>query len=106
VTTEISVSIEDGLTIIGASNNEAEYCLWQIEKGDENNIYFEFDDQVNGGYNPIKECTIMRDGMHFVLSTDKLHHFYFNSLPLDKYRELVSALESNYTNTILQVIDR
>lgn len=79
------------------------YFMWQKglteEVGSKDGIYFEFDDQINGGFNIVKECTIDFDGMHVVLENGKLEHFHFPK-DFDKYSELKSGLLKIYEEDI------
>jgi hypothetical protein len=104
---QISISTEEGLEIIALANGAEDYCLWQVED-DRDEIYFEFDDQINGGHDLVRECTLMFDGMHIVLSSGQLYHFYFDAVSVDDYRKLVAFLENIYPKNvgILDVIDR
>ena len=102
--TSIHISNEDGVTIIGASNGDSDYCLWQVSNDDKNSIYFEHEDQINGGYNIIVECSVMADGIHIVLANSQLYHFYFNDVSSEQYNSFVDALKVIYPDSILEVI--
>ena len=106
--TQIAITTEGNVTTVGVSDESQEYLLWQIQEGDEQNIYSEYNDQNNSGYNNIKECTLMLDGIHLVMSSGELVHFYFNNLHKSEYLKLVSALEIVYSSKpgVLEVIDK
>lgn len=61
-----SECVEDGVLTIGLLLSEEEYLLWQrsLEDDESRDVYFEFNDQINGSYNCISEISIMRDGIH------------------------------------------
>jgi hypothetical protein len=103
-----SESLESGVLVIELQISNDEYLLWQISPDEENNadVYFEFNDQLNGGYNNIKEVCLMRDGIHMVMADDRLEHFYFDK-KFNDYTRLVSGLKKVYRNnrSILEVID-
>jgi hypothetical protein len=76
--TQFSVSYEDGVRLVGASNGDGEYLLWQQDDTDPKKVHFEYNDQVNSGYNAIKECAVDSDGCHIVLIDGKMLHFYWH----------------------------
>jgi hypothetical protein len=82
--------------IIGAANSESEYVLWQYDLIEPDEIYFEFDDQSNGGYNIVRECHVGRDGCHIVLREGKLVHIYWNPPGHPDLKRFVSALRELY----------
>ncbi len=104
--TQTSVLEDDDLLIVRFYNGDEDYCLWQVEKNNESKIYFEFDDQKNGGYNIVKECSIMYDGIHLVLNTNELFYFYINNLSKKDYLLAKSSMENIYskTSSILEII--
>jgi hypothetical protein len=108
VNTQIAITTENNVTTVGVTDESEEYLMWQIEEGDEQNIHFEYNDQINSGYNNIKEITLMLDGIHLEMSTGELVHFYFNNLSKSEYLRFVSALEGIYSSNpeILEVIDK
>ncbi|MBA4017998.1 MAG: hypothetical protein C0483_12560 [Pirellula sp.] len=73
--TQFSVSHEHGVRLVGASNGDDEYLLWQQDDSDPKTVHFEFDDQVNSGHNNVKGCTVDSDGCHIVLIDGKMLHF-------------------------------
>ena len=91
--------IDNDVLTVAVQGWDEGYVLWQRaltkEVGSENGIYFECDDQLNGGYNTVKECTVTSDGIHIVLTNDELVHFYFTN-GFDKFAELKSGLEKIY----------
>ena len=101
--------VEDGILSLGVLLSESEYLLWQmeIEGEDSNKIYFEFNDQINGGYNHITEISLMRDGIHIVKVDGALEHFYFD-VGFEDYDKLVRGLVRIYKERpeILDVIDK
>ncbi len=92
-------SIENDVLTVAVQGWDNGYVLWQKglteEVGSKDGIYFEYDDQINGGYNNVKECTVTSDGIHVVLANDQLAHFYFNK-GFNKFTELKTGLEKIY----------
>ena len=80
--TEIAIDSKDDVMLVGASDGCGEYILWQRPTGslERSEIHFEWNDQVNGGYHLVQECSVGRDGVHVVLLDDQLVHFYFSEL--------------------------
>ncbi|MCX2778970.1 hypothetical protein [Microbulbifer thermotolerans] len=92
-------NLEDDVLTVAVQRWDNGYMLWQRgltkEAGSDDGVYFEYDDQTNGGYNNVKECTVTTDGIHVVLANNELAHFYFNK-GFDKFAELKSGLEKIY----------
>ncbi|MCW8876135.1 MAG: hypothetical protein OQJ89_06305 [Kangiellaceae bacterium] len=90
---------EDDVLVIAVQDSNGNYFMWQKglteEVGSGDGVYFEYDDQINGGHNIVVECTIDRDGMHVVLADRKMEHFYFPS-DFNKYDELKGGLLKIY----------
>jgi len=91
--------IENDVLIVSVLGADGSYFMWQKglseEVGSKDGIYFEFDDQINGSHNLVAECTVTNDGIHIVLTTGKLEHFYFPP-SFDKYEELQVGLNNIY----------
>ena len=89
-------NIENDVLTVAVQGWDDGYVLWQRgltkESGSEDGVYFEYDDQINGGYNNIKELTVTSDGIHIVLVNNELAHFYFLK-GFDKYSELKAGLQ-------------
>lgn len=64
--TEIGCFEEDGALVCGASNASSDDPYHYItiqgcpDRGDEDGIHFEIDDQINGDYNLLASCSISR----------------------------------------------
>lgn len=106
---EYNETVEDGVLIVGILLSESEYLLWQrdLNGEDSNKVYFEFNDQINGGYNHIAEISLMRDGVHIVKVDGTLEHFYFD-IGFSDYDKFVRGLARIYGNNpnILDVVDK
>lgn len=50
MSSEISSTEENGVLSIGIRNGETEYLLWQFVDDESELPYFEYNDQINGGY--------------------------------------------------------
>jgi hypothetical protein len=107
VTTIFSNQWEGGVHRVGASDDSGEYVLWQVESEDQSRVYFEYDDQSNGGYDNVTQVVVMRDGIHVVLTLGKMVHYYFSmSKELNaSYENFVQGLKEVYRTTpaILEV---
>ncbi|MBU1220547.1 hypothetical protein KKF34_02850 [Myxococcota bacterium] len=99
---------EDGILIVLLKISDDQYLLWQSStlEVDNSEVYFEFNDQLSGGYNNIKEITLMRDGIHLVMKNNCLEHFYFDK-KFDDYSALASGLKKIYKNNLknLDILD-
>lgn len=102
-------SIDDDVLTVSLKFSNGGYLLWQksINIDATSEIYFEYNDQINGGYDSLREISIMRDGLHIVKSDRTLEHFYFEK-PFSDYSKFVSGVEKIYDKTpsILDIIDR
>ncbi|MCW8875696.1 MAG: hypothetical protein OQK51_01450 [Kangiellaceae bacterium] len=91
--------VENDVLLVSVLGADDSYFMWQKgltkEVGSDDGIYFEFDDQINGGHNLVTECTVTNDGIHVVLSNGKLENFYFPP-DFDKYKELKDGLNNIY----------
>jgi hypothetical protein len=90
---------ENDVLVVSVLGEDSSYFMWQKglteEAGSEDGIYFEFDDQINGGHNLVKECSVTNDGIHVVLANGDLKHFLFPT-NFNKYKELRAGLNSIY----------
>jgi hypothetical protein len=104
--TEFANVLDGAVQILGASNGEDDYILWQKSEDEPNQIHFEFDSQINSGYNNIEECLIDNDGCHILLSNSQLVHFYWQP-PRHKELELfITDLKELYFNKELEIDDQ
>lgn len=53
--TQFAFSHEDGVRLVGVSNGDEEYLLWQQSDDDPHAVYFEYNDQKNSGYDIVRE---------------------------------------------------
>ena len=105
--TRTVISDKDGITVIGVTNSPNDYLIWRFDPDEREKIYFEYDDRIHGGYNIAKEITISLDGIHILLMSDRLVHFYFNELLRSDYEQFIQILRQVYVNhqSILEVLD-
>jgi hypothetical protein len=91
--------VENDVLVVSLLGADGSYFMWQKglteEVGSNDGIYFEFNDQTNGRHNQVKECTVMNDGIHVVLSNGNLEHFYFPP-NFDRLQELQAGLNKIY----------
>lgn len=95
-------SSED-VQLLGASNGDAEYILWQYTDERNEPVYFEWDDQANGGYDNVLECTVDMDGCHIAIRAGHIVHFYWNPPRHRDLKRFVDGLRAIYgktTNTL------
>ncbi len=92
-------NVENDVLVVSVVGCDGSYFMWQKglteEVGSDDGIYFEFDDQINGRHNQVKECTVTNDGIHVVLANGNLKHLYF-PLYFDKFQELQAGLKKIY----------
>lgn len=91
--------IENDVLVVSVVGTDGSYFMWQKGLtegvGSDDGIYFEFNDQINGRHNQVKECTVTNDGIHVVLTNGNLEHFYFPP-NFDKFQELQAGLNKIY----------
>jgi len=91
--------VENDVLVVSVVDSDGSCFIWQKglteEVGSDDGIYFEFDDQINGRHNHVKECTVTNDGIHVVLANGNLEHFYFPP-NFDKFQELLAGLNKIY----------
>jgi len=94
--TKIHIGADEGVFYVGAMNNDTDYILWQSSELDLQEIYFEYNDQINSGYESVKECTVDNDACHIVLKTGEVVSFYWNPPKHDQLGEFVEHLKKVY----------
>lgn len=91
--------IENDVLVVAVQGKDGGYFMWQKgltkEVGSDDGIYFEFNDQINGSFNQVKECTVTNDGIHVILSNGNSEHVYFPP-NFDKLEELQVGLNKIY----------
>jgi len=91
--------VENDVLVVSVLGADDSYFMWQKglteDVGSNDGIYFEFDDQINGSHNQVKECTVTSNGIHVVLANGKFEHFYFPP-NFDKFQELQAGLNKIY----------
>ena len=96
-------SIYDDVLIVGVTDLADSYFLWQRglteDTGSEDGIHFEFDDQINGGYDIVKVCIVTTDGIHVELTDGKRVQFYFPN-GFDKFEKLEAGLSKIYSDNL------
>lgn len=92
--------VENDVLVVVVQGEGGGYFMWQKgltnEVASDDGIYFEFNDQINGSFNQVKECTVTNDGIHVILSNGNSEHFYFPP-NFDKLEELQVGLNKIYT---------
>lgn len=107
MSTKIAFEYEDGAHIVSASNAEDNYIIWQKDQNHPNQIYFEYNDQINSGDGIVTECMIDMDGCHMVLNDGYMVHFYWNPprpAGLDKFVEQLQKIYSHNPSIISYII--
>ena len=78
---EIVKIIEDDVLIVGVEGLNGGYLMWQRglteATGMNDGIYFEMNDQIHGGYNLVKECTVNSESVNFSLINGESVEFSF-----------------------------
>jgi|GEM_PF-1419828 len=92
-------NIENDVLTVGIQASDGRYILWQkgltTEVGSGDGIYFEYDDQVNGAYDNINECTINKAGIHLVLQNQRKFCFQFDE-GFEEFLKLKDGLDEIY----------
>jgi len=91
--------IENDVLAVGVSDDEGGYIMWQRglteEVGSDHGVYFEFDDQINGGYNNVLNGKVTQTEVLISLDNGSTKVF---QLPkgFSQHSELESALKEVY----------
>ncbi|MDD2775441.1 MAG: hypothetical protein PHU06_05770 [Gallionella sp.] len=88
-----------------ALQNDATDCFFWLQDKLSGIVYFEATGQKTGGDSLVKECTILRDGVHIVLYSGEIHSIYFDGLSLRAYLDVVNAMRKLYSAQVLEVFD-
>lgn len=94
--------LENDVLTVSVFKADSNYVLWQKglapEAGSEDGVYFEYNDQINGGYNSISACSISAEGIEVSLSNGKGTYLRFPT-GFDKLSELKAGLTKIYRDT-------
>ncbi|MFY9260893.1 MAG: hypothetical protein WAO71_10345 [Gallionella sp.] len=85
--------------------NDATDCFFWLHDKLSGMVYFAATGQKTDGDSLVKECTILRDGVHIVLYSGEILSFYFDGLSLRAYLEVVNVLRKLYSAQVLEVFD-
>ena len=92
-------TIENDVMVVGIQGAGDHYMIWQIgltpEAGSEEGVYFEYDDQINGGYNHLVECFVSSKGI-LVSESDGTRHELVFPEPLASISDLQAELSKIY----------
>ncbi|MDD2721814.1 MAG: hypothetical protein PHH47_10965 [Gallionella sp.] len=104
--TQVSQESDDAIFTLMLQNDEMDRIFWFQDKSS-GEVKFEAEGHHVGRDAIVKECTVMRDGVHIVLSSGEVVSFYFCDLSLREYLGVVSALKKLYPSAqkILEVFD-
>ncbi len=104
--TQVVQESDDAIFTLTLQNDATDRFFWLQDKRS-GTVNFEAEGQYAGSDAIVKECTVMRDGLHLVLSSGAIVSFYFSSLSLREYLGVVSALKKLYAARpeVLEVFD-
>ena len=97
--TQFAFSHYEGVKLVGASNGDADYLLWQQSDADPNAVHFEYNEQIDSGYGIIKECAVDLDGCHIILNDGRFLHFYWHPPRHKELDRFVLELRSIYSSS-------
>ncbi|QKX17756.1 hypothetical protein [Microbulbifer sp. YPW1] len=91
--------VENDVCTVSMAGNCGRYFMWQKglteQTGSKDGIYFEYNDQINGGYNTASHCVVESTGLRVTLvSTETI----FLGFPknFSQLNELKAALKKVY----------
>lgn len=104
--TQVSQASDDVVFTLTLQNDATDRFFWFQDKRS-GEVCFEAEGQYAGGDAIVKECSVMRDGVHIVFSSGEIVSFYFYCLSLREYLGIVSALKKLYSARpkVLEVFD-
>ncbi|HAS6363928.1 TPA: hypothetical protein RQJ98_004254 [Vibrio vulnificus] len=92
--------VENDVLIVSLLGDDGSYFMWQKglceEVGSEDGVYFEFNDQINGRHNQIKECYVTNESIQVLLVNGNSQKFYFPP-NFDRYQELKVGLSKIFS---------
>ena len=64
---------QDNVLSVGVEDGQGRHFIWQrglgVDTGLNDGVYFEFDDQINGGYNIARKVVVSGGGIEVTLSS-------------------------------------
>ncbi|MDD4928524.1 MAG: hypothetical protein PHP85_04525 [Gallionella sp.] len=104
--TQVSQASDDVVFTLTLQNGATDRFFWLQDKTS-GTVCFEAEGQYVCGDAIVKECTVMRDGMHIVFLSGEIVSFYFYGLSLREYLGVVSSLKKLYSARpkVLEVFD-
>lgn len=95
--------VENDVLIVSVLGEDGSYFMWQKglteEVGSDDGIYFEFNDQINGRHNQVKECTVTKDCIRVALANGNSQQFNFPS-NFNRHQELQVGLNKIYAEQV------
>ena len=108
--TKLTITKEGEILTLSVANASEDEFTWRYDSNQQSHIYFEYsyDGQKNSGYDLVQECTVMFDGLHLVLTSGVILHFYFNHFLRTEYKNLCATLALIHVGTpgVLEIIDK
>jgi hypothetical protein len=104
MSSEISSTEENGVLSIGIRNGETEYLLWQFVDDESELPYFEYNDQINGGYGITKTVTVDDTGCLVELNSGESVELNWQWPLYGDIDRLITILKNNFTG-MATVID-
>lgn len=104
--TQVAQESDDAIFTLTLQNDATDRFYWMQDKKS-GTVNFEAEGQYAGSDAIVKECTLMRDGVHIILSSGEIVSFYFYDQSLREYLGVVSALKKLYSPRpeVLEVFD-
>lgn len=104
--TQVVQKSDDAIFTLTLQNDATDRFYW-LQDNRSGTVHFDAGGQYVGGDAIVKECTVLRDGLHIVLSSGEIVSFYFYNQSIREYLEVVSALKKLYAArpVVLEVFD-
>ena len=88
--------VDNGILLVGAQNSETEYMLWQLDIDGANELHYEYNSQINGGYDQLTNVTVTPEGIHVVLNNKNICRLSFRGITKTELNKLINGLELIY----------
>jgi hypothetical protein len=100
MSTEIKVSHEVDVLMVSAFNSPTSYLFWQCDTDEVSEVFFEYNDESNGGFNNITECLVNEVGIQISTKSSEKIDFQFSKLTSKGQARLLAGLKDIFAQDL------
>lgn len=97
MSTEITVSHEVDVLMVSAFNSPTSYLFWQCDTDEVSEVFFEYNDQANSGFDIISECFVNEVGIQVITKSGEQINFQFAALTSKGQARLLAGLKDIFS---------